>query len=155
MLAKKTGWHMKTLSVILILITLSACKNVHFFPKGYGPELAYKCQTDPYSPDCLQPPPVLKSPWIDKPLANDGKKWQLKPPFKKLHTIRQLLHQPVLWLWNSTRNEPETGPARIACALIINDQIPIILNNHTGVIPKWFIPCMRTFSNGHKENRYY
>ena len=52
---------MKVLSALIILITLSGCTNGHFLPKGYGPELTYKCQIDPYNPDCLQPPPVFKS----------------------------------------------------------------------------------------------
>lgn len=53
---------MKELTVIIILLTLSGCENGRLFPKGYGHELAYKCQIDPYSPDCLQPPPVFKGP---------------------------------------------------------------------------------------------
>lgn len=52
---------MKTLTVLIVLIALSGCENGHFFPKGYNQELAYKCNMDPYSPDCLQPPPVFKS----------------------------------------------------------------------------------------------
>jgi hypothetical protein len=57
----KTGGHMKALAVIIILITLSGCVSGQLFPEGYGPELAYKCDINPYDPDCLQPPPVFKS----------------------------------------------------------------------------------------------
>jgi hypothetical protein len=52
---------MKALTVIIVLIALSGCENGHFFPKEYNQEQAYKCDMDPYSPDCLQPPPVFKS----------------------------------------------------------------------------------------------
>lgn len=50
---------MKTLIAILVLIALCGCSNGQFFPGGYGSELAHKCQIDPYSAECLQPPAVL------------------------------------------------------------------------------------------------
>ncbi|CAI8721200.1 hypothetical protein EMIT0P253_130039 [Pseudomonas sp. IT-P253] len=53
---------MKALAVIIVLIALYGYVNGHFFPKGYNQELAYKCDMDPYNPDCLQPPPVFKGP---------------------------------------------------------------------------------------------
>jgi len=53
---------MKALAAIIILIALSGCKGGALFPKGYGPELAYKCDINPYDPDCLQPPPVFTGP---------------------------------------------------------------------------------------------
>ncbi|MBK5353680.1 hypothetical protein JFU37_14310 [Pseudomonas sp. TH41] len=59
---QKIGGRMKALAAIVVLIALSGCENGHFFPKGYNQELAYKCDIDPYSPDCLQPPPVFKGP---------------------------------------------------------------------------------------------
>jgi hypothetical protein len=46
---------MKELAVIIILIALSGCVDGRLFPGGYGHELAFKCDMDPYSPDCLQP----------------------------------------------------------------------------------------------------
>jgi hypothetical protein len=53
---------MKELTVIIILITLLGCANAEIFHegyrRGYGHELAYKCDMDPYNPDCLQPPSV-------------------------------------------------------------------------------------------------
>ncbi|MCY1455092.1 hypothetical protein D3C76_767460 [compost metagenome] len=52
---------MRSLAVIIILIALSGCVSSEWFPKGYSHELAYKCQINPYDPDCLQPPPVFKS----------------------------------------------------------------------------------------------
>jgi hypothetical protein len=50
---------MKELAVIIILIALSGCVEGHIFPGGYGHELAFECDMNPYSPDCLQPPPVF------------------------------------------------------------------------------------------------
>jgi hypothetical protein len=58
----KIGGHMKALAVIIVLIALYGYVNGHFFPKGYNQELAYKCDMDPYNPDCLLPPPVFKGP---------------------------------------------------------------------------------------------
>lgn len=52
---------MKSLAVIIVLVALSGCANSEWFPKGYGHELTYKCDINPYDPDCLQPPPVFKS----------------------------------------------------------------------------------------------
>lgn len=52
---------MKALVAVMILITASGCENGHFFPKGPGHELAYKCDINPYDPDCLNPPPIFKS----------------------------------------------------------------------------------------------
>lgn len=53
---------MEALAAIIILMALSGCVGGELFPKGYGHELAYKCDIDPYSSDCLQPPPVYKGP---------------------------------------------------------------------------------------------
>ncbi len=50
---------MKTLTAILLLVTISGCANGHFFPGGYNAELAHQCKIDPYSADCLQPPLVF------------------------------------------------------------------------------------------------
>jgi hypothetical protein len=50
---------MKTFTLMLLLIALPGCSNGSFFPGGYSSELAHKCQIDPYSADCLQPPAVL------------------------------------------------------------------------------------------------
>lgn len=52
---------MKALAAIFIFTMLYGCAGGQLFPKGYGPELVYKCDINPYDPDCLQPPPVLKS----------------------------------------------------------------------------------------------
>lgn len=52
---------MKIFTLMLVLMTLYGCANGRFFPGGYGAELAHKCKIDPYSADCLQPPPVLKN----------------------------------------------------------------------------------------------
>ena len=52
---------MKVLSALIIVITLSGCAGRWVTPKAYSPEIAYKCQTDQYSPDCLQPPAVFKN----------------------------------------------------------------------------------------------
>lgn len=57
----KIGGRMKALAAIFIFTTLYGCAGGQLFPKGYGPELVYKCDINPYDPDCLQPPPVLKS----------------------------------------------------------------------------------------------
>ena len=51
---------MKSLAVIIMLIVLSGCVNSEWFPKGDSPELAYKCQINPYDADCFQPPPVFQ-----------------------------------------------------------------------------------------------
>ena len=53
---------MKILAAVLILMALTGCESGELFPKGYSQELAYKCDIDPYSSDCLQPPPVFKGP---------------------------------------------------------------------------------------------
>lgn len=53
---------MKLLVVIIVLVAISGCANGRFFPGGYGHELAYQCDMNPYSPDCLQPPPRFKWP---------------------------------------------------------------------------------------------
>jgi hypothetical protein len=58
----KNGGNMKILAAVLILMALSGCESGELFPKGYSQELAYKCDIDPYSSDCLQPPPVFKGP---------------------------------------------------------------------------------------------
>lgn len=50
---------MKPLTLMLLLMALPGCTNGHFFPGGYGSELAHTCKIDPYSADCLQPPAVL------------------------------------------------------------------------------------------------
>jgi hypothetical protein len=52
---------MKVLVAVMILMALSGCENGHFFPKTLGHELAYRCDINPYDPDCLDPPPVFKS----------------------------------------------------------------------------------------------
>ncbi|MNF98777.1 hypothetical protein D3C76_1179300 [compost metagenome] len=52
---------MKALATIIIFTTLFGCADGQLFPERYGPELAYKCDINPYDPDCLKPPPVLKS----------------------------------------------------------------------------------------------
>jgi hypothetical protein len=53
---------MKELTVIIVLIALAGCANAELFTEGYnrryGHGLAYKCDMNPYDPDCLQPPPV-------------------------------------------------------------------------------------------------
>lgn len=53
---------MKVLIAAMILLTLPGCENGRFFPKGVGPELAHKCDINPYDPDCLDPPPIYKGP---------------------------------------------------------------------------------------------
>jgi len=55
---------MKTvkLVVIVMLIALSGCANGRWFPKGLSPELAHKCQINPYDPDCIDPPPLFQGP---------------------------------------------------------------------------------------------
>lgn len=53
---------MKALAATIILIALSGCNCGELFPKGYGHELVYKCDINPYDPDCLQPPPVFTGP---------------------------------------------------------------------------------------------
>jgi len=53
---------MKALVVIMLLMSLYGCKGGEFFPEGYGHELAYKCDINPYDSDCLQPPPIYKGP---------------------------------------------------------------------------------------------
>lgn len=52
---------MKIILAVFILVAISGCVNARLFPKAYSPELAYKCQTDPYGFDCLHPPAVLKN----------------------------------------------------------------------------------------------
>ena len=52
---------MKVLTVMILSIILSGCAGGEFFPKGYGHELAHKCQIDLYHPDCLNPPPAFKN----------------------------------------------------------------------------------------------
>jgi hypothetical protein len=59
MLFKKIGGYMKSLAAIVILVALSGCSGGEFFPKGYGNQLAHKCQMDPYNYDCLNPPPAF------------------------------------------------------------------------------------------------
>jgi len=53
---------MKELTLIILLIALSGCARTELFTEEYkrrhGHQLAFKCDMDPYSPDCLQPPPV-------------------------------------------------------------------------------------------------
>jgi hypothetical protein len=56
------GGYMKALVVIMLLMSLYGCKGGEFFPEGYGHELAYKCDINPYDSDCLQPPPIYKGP---------------------------------------------------------------------------------------------
>lgn len=50
---------MKIFLAVLMLVAISGCINTQPFPKVYSPELAHKCQTDPYGFDCLHPPAVL------------------------------------------------------------------------------------------------
>lgn len=50
---------MKMILAVLMLVAISGCINTQSFSKVYSPELAYKCQTDPYGFDCLHPPAVL------------------------------------------------------------------------------------------------
>ena len=52
---------MKIILAVFILVAISGCVNARLFPKTYSPELACKCQTDPYGFDCLHPPAVLKN----------------------------------------------------------------------------------------------
>ena len=52
---------MKSLMLIIMLNALSGCVSSEWFPKGYGHELAYKCQINPYDPECLQPRPIFKN----------------------------------------------------------------------------------------------
>jgi hypothetical protein len=61
MLFKKFGGCMKALIAMMVVIALSGCTSGEFFPKGYGNQLAHKCQIDPYNYDCLNPPPALKN----------------------------------------------------------------------------------------------
>jgi hypothetical protein len=53
---------MKILSAIIILIALFGCVDGHLAIQGRDLELTHKCQIDPYKPDCLQPPPVIRGP---------------------------------------------------------------------------------------------
>ena len=57
----KNGANMKVLIVLVTVMAVSACTNSRLFPKTYSPELAYKCQTDPYGAYCLQPPAAIKN----------------------------------------------------------------------------------------------
>lgn len=50
---------MKIILAVFILVSISGCISDRPFLKVYSPELAYKCQTDPYGFDCLHPPAVL------------------------------------------------------------------------------------------------
>lgn len=52
---------MKVLLWVFILVIISGCANGRLFSKGYSPELAYQCHTDPYGYYCLHPPAVLKN----------------------------------------------------------------------------------------------
>ena len=52
---------MRILVAILVVIGLSGCTSGEFFPKGYGNQLSYKCDIDPYHYDCLNPPAVFKN----------------------------------------------------------------------------------------------
>lgn len=52
---------MKLLFAVYMLMALTGCSNKWFVPEKYSPELAYKCQTDPYGSYCLDPPAVLKN----------------------------------------------------------------------------------------------
>jgi hypothetical protein len=61
MLIQKLGEYMKALIAIMAVITFSGCASGEFFPKGYGHQLAHKCQIDPYHADCLNPPPAFKN----------------------------------------------------------------------------------------------
>ena len=53
---------MRALTTILMLMMLGGCRGGELFPKGYGQELAYQCEINPYAPDCLQPPPIFNGP---------------------------------------------------------------------------------------------
>ena len=57
----KNGANMKVLIVLVTVMAVSACTNSRLSPKTYSPELAYKCQTDPYGAYCLQPPAAIKN----------------------------------------------------------------------------------------------
>lgn len=52
---------MKALVAIIVVVVLAGCASGELFPKGYGNQLAYKCDIDPYHYDCLNPPPVFKN----------------------------------------------------------------------------------------------
>ena len=52
---------MKILIVVFIVGAISGCANGQLLPKAYSPELAYKCQTDPYGDYCLHPPAAIKN----------------------------------------------------------------------------------------------
>jgi hypothetical protein len=48
---------MKALAVIILMIILysclaGGCTNGRFILKKYDPQLAHKCQMDPYKPEC-------------------------------------------------------------------------------------------------------
>ena len=49
---------MKTLALIIGLMALSGCVDGHFFPEGRGHALDFKCEMNPYDPECLQIRPV-------------------------------------------------------------------------------------------------
>jgi hypothetical protein len=52
---------MKTLIAVVILMSLSGCVDGRLDLKLHAPELAHKCDIDPYYPDCLEPQPIFKS----------------------------------------------------------------------------------------------
>jgi hypothetical protein len=61
-LLEKLGGYMKILAALVIFIALIGCVDGGLTIQGRDLELTHKCQIDPYKPDCLQPPPVIKGP---------------------------------------------------------------------------------------------
>ncbi|MCY1440805.1 hypothetical protein D3C76_1131830 [compost metagenome] len=53
---------MRLLAAIMVLFALFGCIDGRLTIQGRNLELTHKCQVDPYKPDCLQPPPVIKGP---------------------------------------------------------------------------------------------
>jgi hypothetical protein len=51
---------MKALIILIMIISLSSCKNGGWGLAAYNPELHFKCEVNPYDNDCFQPPVIFQ-----------------------------------------------------------------------------------------------
>jgi len=80
-------------------------------------------------------------------LINQNNSGVLKVPFEELRAVRQLSEPSLLGFSNSSGYKSGAGPAQIPVALIVDDQVSVVLHRHVGVVPERFVEAVRAFSN--------